>query len=58
MAILQNPPIVNGINSVRVHIFFDPDLRVHLNDGGDHLHAHLCPLHDAGVGRGDRRRPL
>ena len=37
---------------------FSPDLRVHLDDGGDHLDAHLRPLHDAGVGRGDRRRPL
>ena len=35
-----------------------PDMRIYLDDGGDHLHPHLRPLHDAGVGRGDRRRPL
>ena len=35
-----------------------PDLCVHLDDCGDYLDAHLRPLHDAGVGRGYRRRPL
>ena len=35
-----------------------PDLCVHLDDCGDHLDAHLRPLHDAGVGRGYRRCPL
>ena len=31
---------------------------VHVDDGGDHLDAHLRPLHHARAGRGDRRRPL
>ena len=48
----------NGILGKQSWMLIFADMCVHVDDGGDHLHPHLRPLHHARAGRGDRRRPL